>query len=51
MNEANKTKRGTPLVLTGRVKTVGNDVYREAQMLPVHPQRLEWVNEKNLRKD
>lgn len=46
-----KTRNGARCIPTGRNKEVGSMTYRECQMLPIHPQRFEWINERNLSPD
>lgn len=51
MNSSNyETRNGQQVILTGQTKTTDRFTYKQAQMLPIHPQRLEWINERNLRK-
>lgn len=48
-----ETKNGTPCVNTGTdgtrvIKQTAQGIYVRVQILPPVPQRIEWVNERNL---
>lgn len=51
--DAQKTLNGAEFIPTGERKNLGSEknprVYVRAQMLPVHPQRFEWIAQRNIK--
>ena len=51
--DTQKTFKGALFLPTGETRNIGTQaaprIYVRAQMLPIHPQRFEWIAQRNIK--